>query len=254
MLRAKGEKTVKAIVYPAMSLEKRILLRETLNAAQEPFDVASIIQDLNLLARERKLSLTNRTHIRTLVRDLPERVRAREKDLLLLTEWHPAVVDRIGEHYGPNQEIIGIDQLRSLSRLLDALTKRHPVVLEQMGGNLEVSRILADAFYARRFADDMRSQEGIRKVTKFAKELPENSPHIRRFMNGEIGVRNLQDLAETVENAAEEDNVHAVSDSIVSACQSLAVLLIDLDAESLGEGERRALERTLRVLQSVIST
>ena len=109
MLRAKGVKTVNAIVYPSMTLEQRICLRQTLNAAQEPFDPVSIIHDLRLLAKERGLSLHNRANIRALVRDLPARVQSRENDLVNLSRWHPDVITRMGEQSGSQQEVTGLD-------------------------------------------------------------------------------------------------------------------------------------------------
>ena len=250
MLRAKGVKEVKAIIYPPMNLEQRICFRQTLNAAQEPFDPVSIIHDLKLLANERGLSLQSRADIKALVRDLPARVQAREKDLLILARWHPDVVERMGEQSEPQQEVIGLDQLRSLDRLLSAVVKDHAAVAEKKGGPLEVSRVLGQQFYDQKFADGMRSQEGIRKAIKAVKALSGNHPAVEEFLSGEIGLRTL--IRQGEEHSDEPEPPDARDVTIIEACQTLASLLIEVDADCLSEGEYRALERTHRVLESVI--
>ena len=250
MLKAKGEKQVRAIVYPPLNLEQRICFRQTLNAAQEPFDAVSIIHDLKLLAKERGLSLQSRADIKVLVRDLPARVQAREKDLLVLSRWHPDVVEKMGEQSGPQQEVIGLDQLRGLDRLLSSIEKEHPHVTEKKGGVLEVSNLLGQGFYNQRFADGMRSQEGIRKAIKAVKTVAGDHPAVEEFLSGDIGLRALirQGEERLQEQVASNDKVV----TIIEACQTLASLLIEVDANSLSEAECRALERTHRVLESVI--
>ena len=250
MLKAKGVKDVRAIVYPPMNLEQRICFRQTLNAAQEPFDPVSIIRDLRLLAGERGLSLQNRGDIKALVRDLPARVQAREKDLLVLSRWHPEVVERMGEQSGPEQEIIGLDQLRSLDRLLSSVVKEHPAIANANGGPLEISKILGQCFHNHRFADGMRSQEGIRKAIKAVKGLPANHAAVGEFLSGDTDLRALIRQGEEFS----EENESSDKISIVEACQSLTALLIKVDANSLSEEESRALERTQTVLESVISS
>ena len=250
MLRAKGVKEVKAIIYPPMNLEQRICFRQTLNAAQEPFDPVSIIHDLKLLADERGLSLQNRADIKALVRDLPARVQTREKDLLILARWHPDIVERMGEQHEPEQEVIGLDQLRSLDRLLSLVSKEHPEIAEKKGGSLEVSRILGQCFHDQRFADGMRSQEGIRKAIKAVKALPGNHAAVEEFLSGDIGLRAL--IRQSEECSEEEKPPTERNPSIMEACQALAALLIGIDASGLSEVEHRALERTRWVLESVI--
>ena len=252
MLKARGVKEVRAIVYPPMNLEQRICFRQTLNAAQEPFDPVSIIHDLRLLAKERGLCLQSRADIKALVRDLPARVQAREKDLLVLSHWHPDVVERMGEQRGSEQEVIGLDQLRSLDRLLSVVVKEHPVVAEKKGGPTEVSKILGQCFYDQRFADGMRSQEGIRKAIKAVKVLPGNHAAVEEFLSGDIGLRAL--IRQGEERVEEQESSDERDITLVKACQTLAALLIKVDANSLSEEEDRALERTHRVLESVISS
>ena len=251
MLRSRGAKEVSAIVYPPMPLEERICFRQTLNAAQEPFDAVSIIHDLRILASERGLSLQDKGHLKALVRDLPDRVQAKEKDLLLLTEWHPDVVARMGEPTEPDEEVIGLDQLRSLNRLLQAINKQHPTVTDDLGGKQQVSKVLADAFTFRRFAVGMRSQEGIRKATKAAKEQPKDSDYVRRFLQGQIPLAELLD-APTAEDVSDDNTELTESSALIKACQNLTSWLVSVDADALSERERRTLEWTLRVLESVI--
>ena len=250
MLKAKGSKEVKAIVYPPMNLEQRICFRQTLNAAQEPFDPVSIIHDLKLLATERGLSLRNPADIRALVRDLPARVQARQRDLLILTRWHSDVVDQMGEQSGPDQEVIGLDQLRGLDRLLTAIVKGHSDIAEREGGTLEVSKVLGQSFHDQRFADGMRSQEGIRKAIKAVKALPGDHTAVEEFLSGDIGLRAL--IRQGEESSGEQGSSDERDITLVEACQTLAALLIKVDADSLSDEEHRALERTHRVLESVI--
>ncbi|HZZ17239.1 MAG TPA: hypothetical protein VFE08_14900, partial [Candidatus Sulfotelmatobacter sp.] len=105
--QARGQRKINAIVYPPMSLEQRICMRETLNAAQEPFDAVSIIHDLQQLARIRNVDTSDPEQVRTLVRDLPERVRKHEKDLLMLARLHPSAVSAMGESYRKDGATIG---------------------------------------------------------------------------------------------------------------------------------------------------
>jgi hypothetical protein len=57
--RRSQKKKVRVIIYPPLTLEQRICLREVLNAAQEPFDPPLVLKDLQLLANERGLSIRN---------------------------------------------------------------------------------------------------------------------------------------------------------------------------------------------------
>ena len=186
------------------------------------------------------------------MRDLPARVQAREKDLLILARWHSDVVEKMGEQRGPQQEVIGVDQLRGLDRLLSAVVKEHPHVAEKKGGALEVSKVLGQCFYDQRFADGMRSQEGIRKAIKAVKSLPGDHAAVNEFLSGDIGLRAL--IRQGEERADEQEASDERDVTIIEACQTLASLLIQVDANSLSEGEYKALERTQRVLESVISS
>ena len=94
--KARGRQLIDAIVFPPLDLEQRICMRQTLNAAQEPFDAVSIIQDLQELAKIRNVDTSDPEQVKTLVRDLPERVRKKEKDLLMLARLHPKAVSSMG--------------------------------------------------------------------------------------------------------------------------------------------------------------
>ena len=48
----RGQQEINAIVFPPLTLEQRIILRQVLNAAQEPFDTPLVLRDLHLLARD----------------------------------------------------------------------------------------------------------------------------------------------------------------------------------------------------------
>jgi len=129
--KARGQRQVSAIVYPSLTLEQRICLRQTLNAAQEPFDAVSIIRDLEELARLRRLDLTNPDHVKTLVRDLPEKVRKHEKDLIMLSRLHPMAIEAMGESYHEDGQTIGLDKFRGMSRIVATMEDRHPESLEK---------------------------------------------------------------------------------------------------------------------------
>ena len=178
--------------------------------------------------------------------------RRRKRDLLVLSRWHPDVVEKMGEQSGPQQEVIGLDQLRSLDRLLSSIEKAHPHVTEKKGGTLEVSNLLGQGFYNQRFADGMRSQEGIRKATKAVKTIAGDHPAVEEFLSGDIGLRAL--IRQSEERLKEKEASNDKVVTIIEACQTLASLLIQVDANSLSEAETKALERTHRVLESVISS
>ena len=96
----------------------------------------------------------------------------------------------------------------------------------------------------------MRSQEVIRKAIKAVKTLAGDHPAVEEFLSGDIGLRALirQGEERLKEQVASNDKVV----TIIEACQTLASVLIEVDANSLSEAESRALERTHRVLESVI--
>ena len=242
-LRARGEKQVKAIVYPPLTLEQRICLRQTLNAAQEPFDVVSIIRDLQELARERGLDVRNSEQVKTLVRDMPDKVRKRIKDLEALARWDASAVQSMGESYGTPSDAIGMDKLRQLTGILDAVGACHPKVLEKAGGEMGLSTKLAGMYLSGKFSQGSRSQEAIRKVKKALLNMPNDDPLVVKFFDDELDHNVLLPFAEKTQQA----------ENVVKGCEQFAGLLLRVDVKSLTQAERSALRRTLAVLQEVLS-
>lgn len=236
-LMERGHTKVRAFVYPPLNLEQRILLRETLNSAQEPFDVASIIQDLQELARQRNLDIRNESHIKTLVRDLPKRVRLRERDLIMLARWDPDTASKVGESYGSSAETIGIDKLNELTKILDVMSARHGDLVNYFGGEMSLSKKLGRMYDDKKFQRG-RSQTGIRRVVDTLRTLPENDPVIRDYFRDELDYRVLPPTEQPKDP--------------VKLCEDLAKALLTLDVNTLTEEQRLTLTRTRAVLNEVL--
>jgi len=244
-LKERGEKKTLAIIYPSMTLEQRICFRETLNAAQEPFDAVSILHDLRLLAAERNLDLNNSDHVETLVRDLPEKVQKHKKDLLELSRWHPDAIEHLGESYGQNPTAVGIDQIRSLGKILTEMMARHPKTMAKLGGSLEFSKYLIHMYLDRRFAEDGRSQDGIRDVVKSLKTLPADDASILDFFKEKMTIQELEKITKTY--------IPNETGAVVAGCTNFINMLLNLNAKRLTEEEKNALKRTALVLNGVLS-
>jgi hypothetical protein len=244
-LKQRGEKRACAYVYPPMTLEQRICFRQTLNAAQEPFDAASIIQDLRTLAEERGLDIHNTEHVETLVRDLPEKVRKHRRDILILSRWHPDAIAKIGESYNADRESIGLDQMRGLGRIMAVTEKRHQDTLKKVGGLQELSKKLVQSFLDERFSENGKSQQGIRAVVRSLKKIQPDDPAILKFFKDEVSVRGLEQVAE--ESVPNEQGV------VLDGCSKFIKLLLSLNTQLLTEDEAVALKRTATVLDSVLS-
>jgi hypothetical protein len=241
--QARGQQTIDAIVYPPLTLEQRICMRETLNAAQEPFDAVSIIHDLQELARIRNVDTSDPDQVKTLVRDLPERVRKHEKDLLMLARLHPNAVSVMGESYRKEGATIGLDKFRNIARVLRTAEERHPKTVAQLGGARELSLRISKMYLDKKFSEGTRSQEAIRRVAQALDELPSDDSRIAEFFLNERPFTELE-LGSTKPKTGLD---------IIAACRALMNLLVDVDADSLTNAEVRALERTESVLNKVIA-
>jgi hypothetical protein len=246
--KARGQQMIDAIVYPAMTLEERICFRQTLNAAQEPFDAASIIADLRRLASERGLDVTNPDHIKTLLRDMPERVRRYEKDLIMLARLHPSAVQAMGESYRKNGGTIGLDQFRNMTGVMHVIEERHPETVARLGGLQELSLKLSKMYVDKKFSDGGRAQDTLRKVKEALSSAPEDDPGIGDYF--------LQEKPSAELIAKFHDKQTATKSkppSILEACKTLMALLVDVDVDSLTRAELRALDRTASVLGNVLA-
>jgi hypothetical protein len=244
-IKERGEKQVRAYVFPHMNLEQRICFRETLNAAQEPFDAASIIHDLRLLAQERDLNIYNSEHVETLVRDLPERVQKHKKDIIELSRWHPDVIKIIGESYDEDPKSIGLDQVRGLGRIMTVMDKNHPSTLKKLGGLQKLSKQLAQMYLDRRFSENGKSQQGIRTVTKSLKMLKSDDPYILKFF--ETGL-SISDLGKTAKETTPNER-----GIVLDSCTRFFNILANLNTKLLTEEEKIILQRTSKVLNDVLS-
>ena len=241
--RARGQKEIMAIVFRPMTLEQRICLRQTLGAAQEPFDAASIIRDLQQLAKERHLDITNPEHIKTLVRDLPEKVRKHERDLVMLAHWHPDAIDALGETYSKNGQAVGLDKIRGMDRILRVLEKHHPKTVTKLGGPLSVSLRLTKMYLGKKFSEGTRSQEAVRRVAKAFEAIGQDDPAVFDFISKQ---RSYSDLPTLGNGSAADDG------ELIAACKQLTSLLLEVPTESLTAAGRRALKRTDAVLDQVL--
>jgi hypothetical protein len=244
-LKQRGEKKVRAYIYPPMTLEQRICFRETLNAAQEPFDAASIIQDLRKLAEERGLDIRNEEHVETLVRDLPEKVRNRKKDILILSSWHPDAIAKIGENYGTDRESIGLDQVKGLGRIMAVVEERHENTLKKVGGLQELSKRLVQFFLDGRFSEDGKSQQGIRAVVRSLKKIQPDDPNILKFFEDKISIGELEQASK--ESLPNEKGI------VLTSCADFIKILLSLNTKLLTADEKAILKRTASVLNDVLS-
>jgi len=108
----RNQKETTRIIFPPLNLEQRILLRQVLNAAQEPFDTPLVLRDLHLLARERNLDLTNDMDLRALLTDLPVNIRKHEDKLKVQAKWPSDVSDKIGIDGNEESGVIGYDKIK----------------------------------------------------------------------------------------------------------------------------------------------
>ncbi len=246
--QARGQQFIDAIVYPPLTLEQRICLRQTLNAAQEPFDAVSIIRDLQQLAGERGLSLNDAEQIKTLVRDLPERVRKHEKDLIMLARLHPSAVESMGESYRKDGHTIGLDKFRNMARIIRTMDERHPKTVERLGGSRELSLKLSKMYIDKKFSEGTRSQEAIRRVAQFLDNAPEDDARVSDFFSQERSFSEL--LQATPPGTASSAPAKSV---IIEACRALTDALMDVEVEALTRAELRALDRTATVLNKVLA-
>lgn len=244
--RARGQEVIDAIVYPPMTLEQRICMRQTLNAAQEPFDAVSIIHDLQELAKIREVDTSDPEQVKTLVRDLPERVRKHEKDLLMLARLHPTAVSAMGESYRKDGSTIGLDKFRNIARVLRSLEDRHPKTVARLGGPRELSLKVSKMYLDKKFSEGTRSQEAIRRVAQALDQAPENDPAVTEFFEKERPFTELSRLSRG--GSTDSDG----KSEIIAACRALTKLLLDVDTELLTAAELRTLERTESVLNKVL--
>ena len=231
----RGQETIEAFVYPAMDLERRICLRQTLGAAQEGFDPASVIADLRLLAGARNLDIQNPSHVKTLIRDLPAKVQQRERDLLTLARWDSEMVGKVGEASTAGAGTIGLDKVKGLTGIVDEVKKHHPVLYASLGGDKGLTKKLGTMYLEQKFSQGTRSQEAIRRVKAGIAELSENNPTVQSFFDHELPYQTIAQFAPAKQTRKND---------LVAACEALVQILVKADPSSLGDDELRILRRT----------
>jgi hypothetical protein len=217
-----------------MNLEQRICLRQTLGAAQEAFDPASVIADLKLLAQERDLDIENPSHVETLIRDMPAKVQQRRRDLLTLARWDSSMVDKVGESPNAGSDTIGLDKIKGLTRIVDAVKKHHPVVYKRLGADKGLTKKLGTMYLDRKFSHGTRSQEAIRKVTAGITALDTNDPDVQRYLEHELPYDVMANFAPA----------KSAKDDIESVCKQLVQLLLKADSSKLSSDELSILKRS----------
>jgi hypothetical protein len=242
--RRRNQQSIKALVFPPLTLEQRVCFRQTLNAAQEPFDPPLILKDLQLLAKLRKLDIRKETDLRALLGDMPYNVRKHYTKLRLLSRWPEAVADKIGIDDDDKLGILGFEKVKELDGLVTALKRSHPGVAARYPGDALYKQVL-NLYHAGYFRNGGRSQEAIREARKLIKKLPKDHALASGLAGGDIAFGEFQQAA-----AAQ---VQAGHQHIVNLCKDITVLLTDLDPATLSAPEIRSIERTADLMGKVLA-
>jgi hypothetical protein len=244
--KRRGVKKMRAIVFQALTLEQRICLRQVLNAAQEPFDTPLVLRDLHLLAKERGLDIRNANDLKSLLSDLPARIRKHEDKLKILSKWPVEVADRIGVDDDDKAGVIGFDKVKELNALVNGVQRSHPDTSKAFPGDKLYKQALK-LYFDGKFRDGRRSQDTIRDARGLLKKLPENHPAAKKFIGGDMEFTQFK--AEAERNIPERSAKHG----LVEVCKELTSLLTDADVRNLTVVERRALKRTADLASQVLS-
>lgn len=244
--KRRRQKKVRAFVYPPLTLEQRICLRETLNAAQEPFDTPLVLKDLHLLARERGLDIKDEKDLRALLADLPVNVRKHEAKLKLLAKWPADVADKIGIDDDDEAGVVGYDKIKELGSLVSTLRRNHPESTKQYDGD-QLSKQILKLYLQGMFRDGRRSQDTLRDARRLLKKLPQDHALVKKLVKGTIPFGEFKAEAElkVADRPAKRE--------LVELCKELNALLTDVDAHNLTAVERRSLKRTADLVSQVLS-
>ena len=239
-------KTIRVIVFPPLSLEQRICLREVLNAAQEPFDTPLVLKDLHLLASQRGLSIRNPNDLRSLLSDLPLSIRKHKSKLNLLAKWPEAVAERIGIENDDDAKILGYDKVRHLDAVVNAVKDNHPEVANGYPDEKLYTQVL-ELYFQNRFRGGRRSQETTRDACKLLEKLPQNDSLVKKFLKGKLDFNDFEHQAKrTISMKSEKEE-------LVPLCKELSALLTDIDVHNLTSVERRSLTRTAELVSQVLT-
>jgi len=238
-------------VFPPLTLEQRILLRQVLNAAQEPFDTPLVLRDLHILAKERGLDIRNDVDLRALLADLPVNIRKHEDKLKVLAKWPSDVADKIGIDDNEEKGVVGYDKIKELDSFVNAVRKHHPVTASEFPG-AKLNRQLLQLYFGNVFRDGYRSQEGIRTARRLIKKMENDAPLVGKFLRGGMLVGELEESSEALIIKDKTGKTDGSDLGIVELCKKLNVLLTDVDAHNLSAVERRTLTRTYELISQVL--
>ena len=244
--RRRGHKKARALLYPALTLEQRICLRETLNAAQEPFDTPLVLKDLQLLAQERGLDLSDEKDMRALLADLPANVRKHEEKLKLLAKWPADLAVKVGVDDDDKAGVVGFDKIKELDSVVNTIRKHHPQIASTYSGEKLYRRVL-ELYFGDVFRDGRRSQDTIRDARRVLKKLPDNNPVVAKLLKGGTTFTTFKDEAERCIPEATQPR------GMVEVCKELNVLLTDVDPYNLSAVEKRSLKRTAELVSQVLN-
>lgn len=169
-----------------LQLEDRIRLRQVLGAAQEPFDAPLVLKDLRLLAERRRLDLSKGEDIDLLLADLPiELADKAQKQLKLIGKWRNDVIRRVAIEHDDETGVLGIDMLKELDDVVNAVKRNHPNVYKALGENLR-EKTLEVYFGGNLRSKGQMSQDALRDLRKLLKDAPKDDQRISQLFNGDI--------------------------------------------------------------------
>lgn len=244
--KRRGQKTIRCIVFPQLTLEQRICLREVLNAAQEPFDTPLVLKDLSLLAGERGLDIRNDDDVDSLLSDFPAKIRKQREKLKLLAKWPSDLADKVAVDEDPTAGVIGIDKVKELNSFVSAIQNSHPQIAKAFTGD-QLHKQALKLYFDGRFRDGRRTQDTIRDARRLLKKLPQDHDAADRFVKGKTDFNEFK--ADAERGLPDRPGKHGV----VGLCKELAALLTDIDASNLTADERRSLKRTAELASQVLS-
>ena len=250
--KARGEKKIACIVFPSLTLQQRIILRQVLNAAQEPFDPPLILRDLYKLAEERNLDIRNNDNdLDELLADFPAVFANEKSKLRVLAEWPEDVAHKISIDVNKKDDadepgVIGYRKIHQLNVLLKKVRNRHSTIAAHYPGE-KLNRQLLRLYFDGVFKDGGRSQDGIEKANKVIREADDNEPLIADFLKGTLKV------GEFVAKAEEKQHAKEASESpLVRLCNELKVKLSTIDPPDLTRKEQFALKLTNTVISEML--
>jgi hypothetical protein len=243
-LARRGTTTVNVYIYPPLSLEQRILLRQTLNAAQAPFDTGLVIRDLFILAKERGLDVRNDKDLRALVADLPDNVREQYKKLKMLAQWPTDIVEKISVDADTNSESLGVARLNELNGLVTTIKKYHSEVGENNSG-YDLHRKVVSLYQRGTFRDGCKSDQGIRDAKSALRAIPEDDPMVEKFLEGKVTLPKLRAIGQA-HKATDE------GETLLDLCKSLNTVLTDAEWDDLEPAEQKALKQLNRMIMGAM--